>query len=227
MKTTLRKFLRPVLVAVAVVVSAAAVVLPGSTGSAAPNAVSIPVTFGEMVVNGTTVNFPTVAGATLSGEYDADTGAFSGILVIPAFEVSGVTSLTHPFTLYFAPVNSPVTGTIPQSGTGSVSIGGWTVQIVLPNQSITIGSGCSVTIGTTSMASSFNSADTSLLLSGPLSIPGASCTGFEPVALPAGAGNESLVNYYLGLPTTNASYMLGSNDASALLAQPAKPAFTG
>ena len=77
------------------------------------------------------------------------------------------------------------------------------------------------------MATSFNAADNSLLLSGPLSIPGASCTGFDPVALPAGPGIEALVNAYLGLPTTNASYMLGSNDASALLAQPAKPAFTG
>ena len=227
MNTTLRKFLRPFLVAGAVIISAAAVVLPGSTGSATPATANIPISFGEMVVNGTTVNFPTVPGATLSGEYDADTGAFSGTLVIPAFAVSGVTSLTQPFNLLFAPVNSPVSGTIPQSGTGSVSIGGWAVGILLPDQSITIDSGCSVTIGTTSMAASFNSADKSLLLSGPLSIPGATCTGIDPVALPAGLGNEALVNAYLGLPTTNASYMLGSNDASALLAQPAKPAFTG
>jgi len=214
-------------VAGAVIVGAAAFVLPGSTGSAAPTTANIPISFGEMVVNGTTVSFPTVPGATLSGQYDSDTGAVSGNLVIPAFGVSGTTSRSQPFTLGFPAVNTPVTGTIPQSGTGSVSIGGWSVGILLPNQSITVDSGCSVTIGTTSMTTSFNAADQSLLLSGPLSIPGSSCSGLEPDAVPAGTGSESIVNFSLGLPTTNASYSLGANDASALLAPPAKPTFTG
>ena len=225
-KNLLQNLIRPVLVAGALAVALVAVVLPGSAGSAAPTTASIPISFGEMVVNGTTVSFPTVPGATLSGEYDADTGAFSGNLVVPAFAVSGVTSISTNFTLLFEPVNSPVTGTIPQSGTGSVDIGGWRVGILLPDSSITIESLCSVAIGTTSMTTSLNSADKSLLLAGPLSIPGATCSGIEPVSIPAGAGSESIVNSLLALPTSNASYALGSNDASALLA-PARPTFTG
>jgi len=227
MDKTLRKVIRPVLMAGAVIAGAAAFVLPGSTGSAAPTTANIPISFGEMVVNGTTVSFPDVPGATLSGQYDPDTGAFSGNLVIPSFGVSGTTSQSQPFTLGFPAVNSPVTGNIPQSGTGNVSIGGWTVGILLPDEFITVDSECSVTIGTTSMTTSFNAADKSLLLSGPLSIPGSSCSGVETTLVPAGAGNESVVDFYLGLPTTNASYSLGANDASALLAPPAKPTFTG
>ena len=227
MNSIVRKFLRPILLAGAVVIAAGAVILPGSAGSAASKSVEVPITFGSMVVNGTVVDYPTVPGATLNGDYDPETGTFSGNLVIPTFAVSDMTSVLNDFTLIFPPVNTPVTGTIPQSGTGSLVIGGWTVGILLPDDAISIESECTVTIGATTMTSQFNALDGTLALTGGLEIPGSICTGFEPTLAPAGAGNEFIVDTALAIPTSNASLSLGSNNASALLGTPARPAFTG
>lgn len=203
----------------AAALAAAVVLLPVVPGQAAPTSVTIPITEGGMGVNGTVLAIPTVGGAQLAGTYDPDTGAFDGHLVIPSFTLAGTTSISDSFVLTFSAVDAAVTGTIPQTGTGTLGPVGWTVgvEIVTP-YSIT---GCTVTIAPLALTTTFDaeSGGMSMIATG-YEIPGADCTG--------GLSDESDVNAILGIPTTTTALGLLAVDASALR-PPAvpEPSFTG
>lgn len=196
-------------------------VLPGSASSAAPTSVSVPISGAVMTVNGTATNFPAAPGAVLSGTYDPSTGAFSGNLVIPGLGQTGTTSLGAGFSLNIAPFTAPVTGTIPQSGSGTLGSVGWSVDVGLTGPTFVI-SGCSVTIAPMTFATTFDSAAGTLALTATgYSIPAATCTG--------GPIDESDVNSVLAIPTTATELVLSASDASALRGpqEPSRPTFAG
>lgn len=208
------------LVAVALV-TGVLVLVPGSPGSADPVTVTVPITGAVMTVNGTATTFPAAPGAVLTGTYDPDSGAFTGNLVLPALGQTGTTSLGDGFALSFAPVNAPVTGTIPQTGTGTIGTVGWTVEVGLTGPLLTI-SGCSVTIAPMSFTTTFDAvAGTLALTSVGYPIPGVTCTG--------GAVDEADVEATLAIPTTATELVLSAVDASSLRAsaESATPSFTG
>ncbi len=203
----------------AVVLALGAVVVPAGLGGAAPTEVEIPITSGGMGVNGTPVLFPTVPGAKLVGTYDPDTGAFSGRLVIPAFSQSGVTSIDDDFTLEFAAVDAEVSGTIPQTGNGTLGPVGWTVGVALPDYFIT--TGCTVTIAPLTLTTTFDASGATpalALTATGFSIPGSECA--NPV-------DEADVDAVLAIPTSATSMGLLAADASALLPPAPQPSFTG
>ena len=202
-------------------VAASFVLLPSSPGSAAPTVVSVPVSGAVLTVNGTATTFPAAPGAVLTGTYDPATGAFSGNLSLPALGQTGTTSLGAGFALSFAAVNTAVTGTIPQSGSGTLGTVGWTVGVGLTGPTYVV-SDCSVVITPMTFTTTFDAtAGTLALTSTGFTIPVVSCTG--------GAGDESTVNSVLAIPTTLTELVLSSNDASALRApqEPTRPAYTG
>lgn len=208
---------RSVRLLAAAALAAAVVVLPGIPGQAAPTAVTVPITEGGMGVNGTTLPIPTVAGAQLTGTYDPATGAFDGRLVIPAFTLPGSTSVGDTFVLSFSAVDAAVTGTIPQTGTGTLGPIGWTVgvEIVTPYP-IT---GCTVTIAPLALTTTFDAGTGGLsMVATGYEIPGADCTG--------GLSDEADVNFFLAIPTTATALGLLAVDASALRPAP-EPTFTG
>lgn len=215
---------RPLRLLVAAVVVGTFALVPVAPGGAAPTPVVIPITEGAFGVNGTVLTVPTVAGAELSGTYDPDTGAFSGTLTIPAFTKSGTTSASDPFELSFSAVSAAVTGTIPQTGTGTLGPVGWTVGIALPDASIT---DCSVTIAPVTLVTTFDAATGALaLVATGYPIPESTCTN---------AGDEPTVDAVLAIPTTTTAVGLLAADASVLRPpapepepEPApRPTFTG
>jgi hypothetical protein len=199
------RFRRSVRLLVAAAVVTTAAMVPVLPGNAAPTPVVIPITEGGLGVNGTVLTIPAVAGAQLAGTYDPDTGAFSGSLVVPSFTLSGTTSVSDAFTLTFSAVDAPVTGTIPQTGSGTLGPVGWTVGIALPDLSIT---DCSVTIAPLALTTTF-SAETGALALTAVSypIPESTCTN---------AGDEPTVDAVLAIPTTVTVLGLLAADASAL-----------
>ena len=209
---------------VAAVVVGAFALVPVAPGVAAPTPVAIPITEGGFGVNGTDLTVPTVAGAELSGTYDPDTGEFSGTLTIPAFTKSGTTSASDAFELSFSAVSAAVSGTIPQTGTGTLGPVGWTVGITLPDLSIT---DCSVTIAPLTLVTTFSAETGALALTATgYPIPESTCTN---------AGDEPTVDGVLAIPTTTTAVGLLAADASVLRPpapepepEPApRPTFTG
>ena len=196
-------------------------VLPGSASSAAPTSVSVPISGAVMTVNGTATNFPAAPGAVLTGTYDPDTGAFSGTLDLPALGQTGTTSLGEGFALTFAPVSAPVTGSIPQTGSGTLGTVGWVVGVGLTGPSYVI-SDCTVTIAPMTFTATFDAGAGSLvLMSNGYPIPAPVCTGA------GGSFDESDVQSALAIPTTATQLVLFSSDASALRPGPTRPNFTG
>ncbi len=198
--------------------------VPVAPGVAAPTPVAIPITEGGLGVNGTALTIPTVAGAELSGTYDPDTGEFSGTLTIPAFTKAGTTSASDAFELSFSAVSAAVTGTIPQTGTGTLGPVGWTVGIALPDLSIT---DCSVTIAPLTLVTTFSPETGALALTATgYPIPESTCTN---------ADDELTVDAVLAIPTTTTAVGLLAADASVLRPpapepepEPApRPTFTG
>lgn len=202
-------------------VAAAFILVPGSPGSAAPTTVSVNINAGAMTVNGTVIDFAENPAALLSGTYDPATGAFSGTLVIPPFGQTDETSLGDGFALSFADTSAPVTGTIPQTGSGTLGTVGFTVDVGLTGPTYFI-SGCSVTIAPMTFTTTFDAvAGTLALTSTGFSIPAVTCTD--------GFSDEFDVNSTLAIPTTSTELVLSSSDASALRApqEPTRPSYTG
>jgi hypothetical protein len=153
----------PFRVAAVLVVAAAFILVPGSPGSAAPTTVSVNINAGAMTVNGTVIDFAENPAALLSGTYDPATGAFSGTLVIPPFGQTDETSLGDGFSLSFADTSAPVTGTIPQTGSGTLGTVGFTVAVGLTGPTLVI-SGCSVTIAPMTFTTTFDAVAGTLAL---------------------------------------------------------------
>jgi hypothetical protein len=202
----------------------AAALVPMAPGTAAPTPVVVPITAGGLSINGTELIVPAVAGAQLEGTYDPDTGAFAGTLTIPAFNLSGTTSASDAFTLAFSAVSAAVTGTIPQTGSGTLGPVGWTVGITLPGPSIT---DCSVTIAPLTLITTFDAVTGALALTAAgYPIPESTCTN---------TGDEPTVDATLAIPTSTTALALLAVDASALRPpapepepEPApRPTFTG
>lgn len=211
----------PFRLAAALVVAAAFVLVPGSPAASTPTTVSVNVNAGAMTVNGTVIDFAENPAALLNGTYDPATGAFSGTLAIPSFGQTDDTSVGEGFALSFADTSAPVTGTIPQTGSGTLGTVGFTVGVDLIGPSDII-SGCSVVIAPMSFTTTFDAtAGTLTLTSTGFTIPGVTCTG--------GAGDEGTVNAVLAIPTTLTSLVLSSSAASALRApqEPTRPSYTG
>lgn len=196
---------RPLRLLVAAAVVVAAALVPIAPGTAAPTPVVVPITEGGLSINGTVLTVPTVAGAQLEGTYDPDTGEFSGTLTIPAFTKSGTTSASDAFTLSFSAVSAAVTGTIPQTGSGTLGPVGWTVGIALPDLSIT---DCSVTIAPLTLTTTFDAATGALALTATgYSVPESTCTT---------VGDEPTVDATLAIPTTATALGLLAADATVL-----------
>lgn len=211
----------PFRLAAALVVAATFILVPGSPGSAAPTSVSIPVNGGAMSVNGTVITFLENPGAVLSGTYDPATGEFSGNLVIPGFGQTDETSLGNGFALTFPEISAPVTGTIPQTGSGTLGSVGWVVGVSLTGPFEFTSSPCSATIAPLTFTTTFDAGAGTLALT---------ATGFTiPAVTCDEVGDEGVANAVLALPTTLTSLALSSSNASALAApqEPTRPTFTG
>lgn len=211
----------PFRVAAALVVAAAFVLVPGSPGSAAPSTVSLNIDAGAMTVNGTVIDFIENPAAMLSGTYDPATGDFTGTLAIPSFGQTDETSLGDGFSLSFADTSAPVTGTIPQTGSGTIGTVGFNVAVGLTGPTYTV-SGCSVVIAPMAFTTTFDAEAGSLTLTSTgFTIPEVTCTD--------GASDEGTVNAVLAIPTTLTSLVLSSSNASALRApqEPTRPSYTG
>lgn len=211
----------PFRVAAVLLVAAAFVLVPGSPGSADPTSVSLNINAGAMTVNGTVIDYAENPAAILSGTYDPATGAFSGTLAIPPFGQTDETSLGDGFAISFADTSAPVTGTIPQTGSGSLGTVGFSVDVGLTGPTYLV-SGCSVVIAPMTFTTTFDAVAGALTLTSTgFTIPAVTCTG--------GAGDEATVNGVLAIPTTLTSLVLSSSNAAALRApqEPTRPSYTG
>lgn len=165
--------------------------------AAAAQAAVVPVNFnlveGLLDIGGTAIAIP-AAGATLSGDWDNETGDFNGALVIPAFSTEVDAGLGAPITLDVVITATPVVGTVPPDGTdGSVT------TALTVNVGVTLlGAACSLgPVNLVLITTLGEDAAGDIILEAfqqGFTIPAAVCTQ---------SSFDSLVNGALGLPTTS------------------------
>jgi hypothetical protein len=226
------------IVRTAVVAGVMALLLgPAAAAQAALVPVNFNLTGGILTIGDTPIEIP-AAGATLSGDWDNESGDFSGALTIPGFEAEVDAGLGFPITLDVSITATPVTGTVPPDG----AVGSVTTALTVNVGVALLGAECSLGPVNLTLATSLAELDGDIILTATQSgftVPGGSCT--DPSL-------NDLVNGALGLPTTETSVeliaVLGDApepgpepepeptpvtpaEAEAIVAAAATPKFTG
>lgn len=174
---------------------------PAAAAQAAVVPVFFSLTGGALTIGELDVEIPTDAGASLSGNWDDESGAFEGSLNIPGFSIElGPEDTGLPLTveLDIAITTGPVTGTVPPDGlVGSVSTSlTVTVGVAL------LGLTCSLGPVELTLDTVLEELDGDVILTASgagFSIPAATCSD-EALA--------GTVNDALGLPNSETSIVL-------------------
>lgn len=169
---------------------------PAAAAQAAVVPVNFNLTGGTLVVGGLPLEFPT-SGASLAGDWDDESGDFSGALTVPTFsiDVEAAPGVSVPAVITITA--TPVVGTVPPDQTvGSVSTS-LTVGIDVTGLAV-----CSLGPIDLTLQTSLAEIDGAITLT-------ATAAGFLiPAATCDPAGIAGLVNDTLGLPTESTSVEL-------------------
>ena len=170
---------------------------PAAAAQAAVVPVNFNLTGGVLTIAGTPIEIP-AAGASLGGDWDDESGAFTGSLSIPPFSAEVDPGLGFPVVLDVAISATPVTGTVPPDG----AVGTVTTALTVNVAVALLGASCSLGPVNLTLSTSLAELEGDIILTATaegFTVPPATCT--DPSL-------DTLVNGALGLPTTETAVEL-------------------